>query len=73
MLRDMKRDDIPASVSRTWRLLSASFWFLPTLLTVMALGIAPMLVQLDERLQAADRSIEWLNWIYGGGLQGARA
>ena len=72
MPRDMKRDDIPASVSRTWRLLSASFWFLPTLLTVMALVLAPMLVQLDERLQAAGRSIEWLDWIYGGGLQGAR-
>jgi uncharacterized membrane protein len=38
----------------------------------MALVIAPALVQLDERLQAAGRSIEWLDWIYGGGLQGAR-
>jgi uncharacterized membrane protein len=49
-----------------------SFWFLPTVLTLVALLIAPLLVQLDERLQATGRSIEWLDWIYGGGLQGAR-
>jgi uncharacterized membrane protein len=70
--RDVNRHDLVATVSRVWRILSASFWFLPTLLTVTALVIAPILVQLDERLQAAGRSVAWLEWIYGGGLQGAR-
>lgn len=59
-------------IAHAWRLLSASFWFLPTVLTVAALLIAPALVQMDERLQASGRSVEWLDWIYGGGLQGAR-
>lgn len=72
MLRDVNGDDLGAAVGRTWRKLSAGFWFLPTLLTVTALVIAPVLVQFDERLQAAGRSIAWLEWIYGGGLQGAR-
>jgi uncharacterized membrane protein len=63
---------ITAAISRTWRLLSASFWFLPTVLTLAALLIAPMLVQVDEWLQATGRSVEWLDWIYGGKLQGAR-
>jgi uncharacterized membrane protein len=60
------------SITHAWRHVSSSFWFLPTLLTVMALLIAPALVQLDERLQASGHSIEWLEWVYGGGLQGAR-
>lgn len=39
-----------AAISRTWRLLNASFWLLPTVLTLAALLIAPLWVQLDEWL-----------------------
>ncbi|MCE3222016.1 MAG: hypothetical protein K0S58_196 [Nitrospira sp.] len=60
------------TVAQTWRRVSTNFWFLPTVLTLAALVIAPTLVQLDERLQATGRSPDWLNWIYGGGLSGAR-
>jgi uncharacterized membrane protein len=60
------------AMAHAWRVLSTSFWFLPSILTLAALFIAPALVQLDEQLQASGRSIEWLSWIYGGGLQGAR-
>jgi uncharacterized membrane protein len=62
---------LPA-LSRLWRRLIATFWFLPSLLVVAALVIAPVLVQVDEESQAAGRPLEWLDWIYGGGLQGAR-
>ena len=60
------------AVPHAWRVLSTSFWFLPSILTLTALFLAPALVQLDEHLQAGGRSIDWLEWIYGGGLQGAR-
>jgi uncharacterized membrane protein len=59
-------------VIHAWRHLSTTFWFLPSILTLAALFIAPGLIQLDEHFQASGRSLEWLDWVYGGGLQGAR-
>jgi uncharacterized membrane protein len=61
-----------SAVAQAWRRVSTNFWFLPTVLTLAALVIAPTLVQLDEQLQATGRSTDWLNWVHGGGLPGAR-
>ena len=65
-------ESLHPTLARTWRRISTNFWFLPSMLTVAALVIAPALVQLDEYLQATGQSTDWLNWIYGGGLPGAR-
>ncbi len=65
-------ESLHPTLARTWRRISTNFWFLPSMLTVAALVIAPTLVQLDEHLQATGQSTDWLDWVYGGGLPGAR-
>ena len=51
--------------------LRSSFWFLPSLMALGALGFAFFTVWLDETVTS-----EWLlsiDWIYGGGAEGASA
>ena len=50
--------------------LRSSFWFLPSLMALGALGFAFFTVWLDETVTS-----EWLlsiDWIYGGGAEGGR-
>lgn len=51
--------------------LRASFWFVPTLMTVGAAGLAVGLLVLDEVL--GGERVRALGWFYTGGAQGARS
>jgi uncharacterized membrane protein len=54
-----------------WDRVRSSFWFQPLLMTIAAMVLAFLLVELDRNL-----SPDWLHnasWIYSGGAAGARA
>lgn len=53
-----------------WDSLRGSFWFLPALLTIAAVGLALGLLALDRRV--SDELAESL-WLYAGGAEGARS
>ena len=53
-----------------WDLLRTSYWFVPSLMTVLGIGAALGVVRLDE---AADsEQLEQWGWIYTGSAEGAR-
>jgi uncharacterized membrane protein len=55
-----------------WDSLQTSYWFVPTLLNVLAAIVAVGMISLDHQIQDAARQTDvW--WIYGGGPEGARA
>ncbi len=53
-----------------WYDWSQSLWFVPTLMTVAAIGLAVGTVRLDEALDLAPRASR--PWAFGGGADGAR-
>jgi uncharacterized membrane protein len=53
-----------------WNRLRSTYWFVPSLLTVAAIALASVLVEIDRRFPDAEG---WLWWAYGGGPDGARA
>ncbi len=53
-----------------WESLRSSYWFVPTLLALLAAGLALVTLTLDEAVQA--RALRGLGWIYTGGAEGAR-
>jgi uncharacterized membrane protein len=53
-----------------WYRLRATYWFVPSLLTLGAIGLAMLLVELDRGYPGAR---DWLGWAYGGGADGARS
>jgi uncharacterized membrane protein len=50
--------------------LRSTFWFIPSIVTVSAAGVAQLLVFVDRTDISASW---WLGWAYGGGADGARA
>jgi uncharacterized membrane protein len=50
--------------------LQSTYWFVPTLMLVLALGLFVGMISIDRRF--ARESIEVLGWIYTGGPEGAR-
>ena len=53
-----------------WQTVRASYWFIPTLMTVGAVALAYALIQVDSRTEGIT---ETLGWVYSGGPEGARA
>jgi uncharacterized membrane protein len=53
-----------------WQLLNTSFWFLPTLMALAAIGLAFLTTDIDARTDAHWRGA--LGWVWGGGPEGAR-
>lgn len=53
-----------------WDSLSTSFWFVPTLMIVAAIGLSVATIELDRLTE--DRVILTLGWIWSGGPEGAR-
>lgn len=53
-----------------WEAIRTSFWFLPTVMTVLAASAALLAVWLDEVLQS--RGLGELGWAYSGSAEGAR-
>lgn len=56
---------------RWWRTLRGSYWFIPALMCVAAIGFSYLLPYLDDLIVGGGRDVP--GWIYGGGVQGARA
>jgi uncharacterized membrane protein len=52
-----------------WDTLRGSFWFVPALFTVLAIGLAAGLLTLDQRLGQQPLG----GWLYSGGAEGARS
>jgi uncharacterized membrane protein len=50
--------------------LQSTYWFLPSVVTAMALILGVVLTSIDR---AYSDSTSWLGWAYGGGADGARA
>ncbi|WP_291984298.1 DUF2254 domain-containing protein [Luteitalea sp.] len=53
-----------------WNRLRSTYWFVPSLITLGAIGMALALVRVDRW---ADDGASWLALVYGGGPDGARA
>jgi uncharacterized membrane protein len=53
-----------------WSRLRSTYWFVPSIMTAVAVGLAVLLVALD-RSSTADAP--WMGWVYGGGADGARS
>lgn len=57
--------------SQLWDLLNASFWFVPTLMVILAIGLSFLTIWLDQTLKT--NIIEQLGWAYSLGPSGSRA
>jgi uncharacterized membrane protein len=53
-----------------WQLLNTSFWFVPTLMALAAVGLAFVTIEIDARTDERWRGA--LSWVWGGGPEGAR-
>ena len=53
-----------------WDLLSTSFWFVPALMIVAAIGLSFAMIELDRLTE--ERVMQTLDWIWRGGPEGAR-
>lgn len=61
-----------AKLLRLWDSLRASYWFIPTLLTLAAIGASQGVLALDRALYDADAGV--MEWLHGAGEpEGARA
>lgn len=58
-------------LSKLWDTLHSSYWFVPTLMAIVSVGLAVMMLRIDR---AGNYGVikEW-GWIYSGGPDGARA
>ncbi|GFE71106.1 DUF2254 domain-containing protein [Chroococcus sp. FPU101] len=57
--------------SKLWDLLHSSFWFVPTLMVILAIGLSFLTIWLDQTLKT--NIIEQLGWAYSLGPSGSRA
>lgn len=55
---------------KLWDSLHSSYWFVPTLMVIAAIGLAFTMVWVDRSVTKG--LIERLSWIYSGGPEGAR-
>nr|WP_069791544.1 DUF2254 domain-containing protein [Cyanobacterium sp. IPPAS B-1200]OEJ77882.1 hypothetical protein A5482_14745 [Cyanobacterium sp. IPPAS B-1200] len=56
---------------KLWDLLHSSFWFVPTLMVVLAIALSFLTIQLDQRLKT-DLTGQF-GWVYSVGPNGSRA
>jgi uncharacterized membrane protein len=54
-----------------WRSIRGTYWFVPALMAVAAVGLAYLMPFLDGLIEGQGENIP--SWIYGGGVQGARS
>jgi uncharacterized membrane protein len=55
---------------KLWDSLRATFWLVPTLMAIMAIGLSFAMVALDEAV--GNRVLEKVGWVWAGGPEGAR-
>jgi uncharacterized membrane protein len=54
-----------------WQKLRESYWFLPTVMTAVAVGLTQLTRMVDDRIEFDMIEGKW--WIWSGGAEGARA
>lgn len=59
-----------STLPKLWETIRYSYWFIPALMTLGALGLAFGMLELD-RIEE-DGLVEQLGWVYAGGSDGAR-
>ncbi|MDQ3001130.1 MAG: DUF2254 domain-containing protein [Fibrobacterota bacterium] len=59
-----------AKLNIAWYWVRSSFWFIPTLMVLGAIGLAEVSLRLDNAL--LPDTLESLHWIYAGSAEGAR-
>ncbi len=57
-------------LSKLWDTLHSSYWFVPTIMAIVAIALAFTTLKVDR---SASGIIEKLGWIYAGGPEGARS
>jgi uncharacterized membrane protein len=60
-----------AKLAKLWDSLHSSFWFVPTLMVVLAIGLSFITIWIDQRLEA--NIVVKQNWVYSLGPSGSRA
>ncbi|WP_013334674.1 DUF2254 domain-containing protein [Gloeothece verrucosa] len=60
-----------AKLSKIWDVLHTSYWFVPTVMAISSVGLAFIMLILDQKLGSG--LVKKLGWIYTGGPDGARA
>jgi uncharacterized membrane protein len=60
-----------AKLGKLWESLHSSFWFVPTVMLVLAIGLSFITIGIDQRIEA--NIIEQLGWAYSLGPSGSRA
>jgi uncharacterized membrane protein len=58
-------------LSKFWDSLHSSYWFLPSIMAIAAVGLALIMLALDRAGKTGP--VEQLSWVYTGGPDGARA
>jgi len=54
-----------------WESIRATYWAVPSLMALAAVGLSAGMIQLDEAVTA--RWLDATSWVYTGGPEGARA
>ena len=52
-----------------WEVVTTSYWFVPTIMSLAAVGLAFLLLRIDR---GGIGSHQWLGWLYAGGADGAK-
>ncbi len=60
-----------AQLSKWWDSLNSSFWFVPSLMVGLAIGLSLLTIGIDHRIEAG--TISDMNWLYSLGPSGSRA
>ncbi|HSE87192.1 MAG TPA: DUF2254 domain-containing protein [Candidatus Binatia bacterium] len=61
---------LPTRLAGWWDNLSASFWFIPGLMMIGAVGLSIVMVELDTVTQA--KAVKKIDWLWHGGPEAAR-
>lgn len=65
-------ESIARTLRNLWERLSATFWFLPSLMTLAAVGLSFAVIAVDHRVQLKVLGEGGYWWLYTGGAEGAR-
>ena len=60
-----------AKLAKLWDSLHSSFWFVPTLMVLLAIALSLITIWIDQRLEA--NIVEKVGWAYSLGPSGSRA
>ncbi len=57
-------------LGKLWERLRSSYWFVPAIMTLPAIGLSFVTITIDNRMK--EKVVESLGWIWAGGPEGGR-